>query len=395
MKIAFFTDTFYPQINGVATSVANFATELGRRGHTVEVYAPVPYKIPGKPFRAKNVRVVYRVSIPSLVYPDFRLGLPKSLINVRKFNPDIIHFHTGLSMGVDAWLCAKLLAKPLVGTNHVYIAKGDAKALCVLPVMQRFERQIASVAIRHINLFYGACDVRFAPSKTLIKKLGEVCTCGPFEYLPNGIPLPKRRVLTETQKRSLRKKYGLGPQTVLHFGRLSKEKSVNEVLRSFAIVHRSHPEATLLVIGDGPEKASLTALAKKLGIHKHTVFTGAIPHEQLMASGLIEISDMLATASTMENHPMVVLEAMSHGLPIVAVKEAGMVDVVSDNGFLVPAGDHAAMAKRISALLEDAELRKTMSKRSLELVKETSIARVTDRLLEFYKDLAATAKTKK
>src|SRR2546426_811278 len=115
MKIAYFTDTFLPQINGVATSIANFSTELGKRGHEVMIFVPQPGTLKDK-FRAKNVSVIYLPSLPSFVYPEFRvgiLGFPKVLKYLRSFNPDIIHFHTPMTVGMDALVSAKVLKKPL------------------------------------------------------------------------------------------------------------------------------------------------------------------------------------------------------------------------------------------------------------------------------------------
>ena len=126
MKIAYFTDTFLPQVNGVATALANQATELGERNHSVLIFTPKLDSIKREKFKAKNVQVVHLPTVPALLYPEFKLGvfgLPKVIKYLIKFKPDIIHLHTPLTVGMDAIMAARFFKKPLVGTVHVYFAE--------------------------------------------------------------------------------------------------------------------------------------------------------------------------------------------------------------------------------------------------------------------------------
>src|SRR5688500_16138282 len=97
MRIAYFTDMFLPQLNGVATSLANQARELGARGHKIIIFAPSMNHISREKFKAKNVTVVYLPAVPSLLYTEFNLvvfGLPQVITHMAKFKPDIIHLHS-------------------------------------------------------------------------------------------------------------------------------------------------------------------------------------------------------------------------------------------------------------------------------------------------------------
>ena len=88
MKIAYFTDTFLPQVNGVATALANQATELGARDHSVLIFTPKLDGIKREKFKAKNVQVVHLPTVPALLYPEFKLGvfgLPKVIKYLIKF----------------------------------------------------------------------------------------------------------------------------------------------------------------------------------------------------------------------------------------------------------------------------------------------------------------------
>ena len=236
MRIAFFTDTFLPQVNGVATSIANVAEELGKQGHQVLIFAPRTKRSAGPVFRAQGVTVVRFLSIPALVYPDFRLsvfGLPKVMRTLRKFKPDILHFHTPITGGTYALEAAYLLRKPLIGTNHIYLTKHNHdffKSMSTNPLAIKF---MVSIVLHYFRLFYDACDLWIAPSQRLIVELQESGFKKDMRCLPNGIPLDKIVRLTQKQREAMGAKYGLKRKVVLHFGRLSAEKCIDDVLRGY------------------------------------------------------------------------------------------------------------------------------------------------------------------
>lgn len=387
MRIAFFTDTFYPDVNGVASSVLNSAQELGRQGHQVVVFTTKPGKGLRPSLGLKNVRLVQTPSIPAFVYPEWRLGLftlPWCFAELRRFKPDVIHFHTPFSMGMTAVTASKLLRTALVGTNHVFITKDNAKAICLFPGMQFFEKQVATVALSYMQLFYDACDLRLAPSSALINGLKGVGK-KPFMYLPNGVAEVSVKKLSSERVKALRKRFRVTGPVILHFGRLSHEKYVDDVIRAFALVHKQAPKVQLLVIGDGPARKSFEKVAKSLKLGSSIMFAGSMDHQELVTSGVIGIAEFFVTASRMENQPMAVLEAMSHSLPIVGVHEAGMIDLVADNGFLTKAGDAKAMAGSMLKLLSNRTLQARMAKRSRALAEQFFIENTTHQLVDLYK----------
>ncbi len=388
MNIAFFSDTFYPLIDGISTSILNTAQELGRRGHQVRIFAPSPSRLPPHMDGRGNVQVIRLPSMPALVAPDWRLGvftLPKSLMNVRKFRPDVIHFHTMFSMGLDAFLAAKIFGIPLIGTNHVFITRDNAQSICILPGMLRAEKHIARAALSYLGFLYDACDVRLTPSTLLIESIRKEGFSKPYIHLPNGVAMTGIHTLSRTERIAFRKKYRLQDRVVLHVGRLVREKNVEDVIRSFALLKKKMPSVSLLLIGDGQAAPMLRKLAKSLDIARDVVFTGMMKHDELLTSGIIGVGDLFVTASRMENHPMVVLEAMSHGLPIVGVREAGMIDLVGKAGILTKAGDHDAMAKAMQKILERPLTVTSMIRQSRKTAQSFSIETVTDRLLKLYR----------
>lgn len=387
MKIAFFTDTFLPQINGVATALANQATELGARNHDVLIFTPKLDGIKREKFKAKNVQVVHLPTVPVLLYPEFKLGvfgLPKVIKYLIKFKPDIIHLHSPLTVGMDAIMAAKFFNKPLVGTIHVYLAESG--------YLRWFKYKLAvklvdNVVRRFLNFMFQQCDTVVAPSKMLVEELKKSGFKKPISYLPNGVTSTPPKLLSDKAKTTFKKKYGLKEKVVLHFGRLSHEKNVDVLLKSFQLLTKKYQNVSLLIIGDGPSKEKLVQLVKKLKIEKQVVFTGFMEHQTLISSGIIGLGDIFATASTMENNPMAVLEAMMFGLPIVGVKQAGLIELVSSNGFLVKPGDIKEMAEKEEKILFDEELSTQMGEKSLQLIKPYSVDKVVDKLLGLYRTL--------
>lgn len=391
MKIAYFTDTFLPQINGVATALANQATALGARDHNILIFTPKLDGIKREKFKAKNVQVVHLPTLPSMLYPEFKLGvfgLPKVIKYLIKFKPDIIHLHTPLTVGLDAVMAAKLFNKPLVGTVHIYFADSDYIGwLKDRLKLKAAVNLVDKIAQRFPNFMFNQCDLVLAPSKLLINELKKEGFEKPVTYLPNGLTLQQPSLLSEKTKSTFKKKYGLREKVILHFGRLSQEKNVDLLIKSFHLLTKTHPDVSLLIIGDGPAKKNLVKLTKKLGLEKQVVFTGFIDHQKLIASGFLKLGDLFASASTMETNPMAVLEAMMFGLPIVGVRQAGMIELVSANGFLATVGDIKDISKCIEKILWSETLTLQMSKKSLESVKSYSIDKVVQQLIDLYSTL--------
>ncbi len=389
MKIAFFSDTFLPQVNGVATSLANFARELGEQGHEVLIVTP-RVKVEGPAFTAKNVEVVHLPSLPALVYPTFRMspvmGFPRAYAAVKAFDPDVIHFHTTLSVCMDALLIARMLKKPLVGTYHIYLTPRNNEYLSFI-APNPFFRKFATSLVLNVSLpFYRACDIALAPSHLLCDEL-RACNVRPdFHYLPNAVPDFSVHTPSDEERKRLKEKYGLKKNVILHIGRLSAEKCVDDVVRSFALVCKQLPDSTLLIVGEGPHRAALESLVAEFGLQDNVHFTGFLPPSELFASGLPAVADVFATASTMESQGMVVVEAMTVGLPVVAARGGAVPEVLGNAGLLGEKGDLQAMADALIKILSDDVLRKDQQRLSLERRREFTIGNVTRRLVAYYEE---------
>jgi glycosyltransferase involved in cell wall biosynthesis len=144
--------------------------------------------------------------------------------------------------------------------------------------------------------------------------------------------------------------------TVGVIGNLVQSKQVDRVIRSFAGLDKGPPMARLLVVGDGPERAVLEALARRLGLGSRALFTGALPPEEI--PGVLARCHTMVLASRSEGRPNVVLEAMAAGVPVVAGDIDGVRELIvhGERGLLFPVGDERRLAAHLRSLMDDPAL---------------------------------------
>jgi glycosyltransferase involved in cell wall biosynthesis len=166
-------------------------------------------------------------------------------------------------------------------------------------------------------------------------------------------------------------------------GRLAPEKNWDTLIRAFAKVCAEHPELYLVLIGDGPARSDLEALAAELGIAERMKFTGALQFEDVPC--YLKAADAFAFASVTETQGLVTIEAMAAGLPVVAVDGPGTRDIVTDGreGFLVQ-NDADALAEGIKRLVSDPHRMKRFSNNALEKAGTFDVHRLGKQLVGVY-----------
>jgi sugar transferase (PEP-CTERM/EpsH1 system associated) len=168
--------------------------------------------------------------------------------------------------------------------------------------------------------------------------------------------------------------------------RLSPEKDQATLLRAFAPVAQSIPVARLLIVGDGPERGALEALAAELELREHVIFAGERPD----VARLLGAMDVFALPSLSEGTSLTLLEAMASGLPVVATAVGGTPEVVADGqtGFLVPPRDPAALAEALKQTLADQDAARRMGSAGRQTVLERySLAAMVDAYTGLYEEL--------
>ena len=387
MKIAIFSDTFPPQVNGVANIAYQSAKILSELGHKVIVFA-VAKKSPknSNVLESENLKIVRLPSLPALVYPGERLAIPffVSLPHIIKFKPNIIHIHTPFLVGWEGILAAKILKIPLVGTHHTFYDH-------YLKHAKLDYRWMKKVSWKYTVACYNFCDLVLSPAQCLIDTLSEKGLKRQTEIMRNWVDTDLfQPVSSKQEKNNIKKSFGIKDKSVLFFGRLSYEKSIDYIIKAFALMLKKMPDLKLMIVGDGPERKKLEKLTDNLKIKDNVIFTGFLYKKELATA--LQANDIFLTACKNETRPLSILEAMATGLPLVMVREKGLVDLLFDrvNGFFSSTDDPQDMAEKTMVLLSNSKLLKKFGEKSRLLAVEHSQKKVIKTLVEFYEKLKTT-----
>jgi len=184
--------------------------------------------------------------------------------------------------------------------------------------------------------------------------------------------------------------------TFLYVGRVSPEKSIHLVIEAFQRVWRGNQEVRLLIVGGGPSEAELREMAAGMDCAGAIHFTGAIPNHQLLGENIYRLGDVFVTASTTENQPVSILEAISFGLPLIGPRAKGLPEMIIDdrNGCLVEPKDVGSLS-RAMLMACDEEKRRKWSDGAREMAGEHDLERVAGRLEELYEEAIALRKSPK
>ncbi|MGH8585604.1 MAG: glycosyltransferase [Gammaproteobacteria bacterium] len=383
MRIALFTDTFLPQVNGVVRSVVTTANELVRRGHAVAVFTMDVSRIEGEGPQGELDQRVQVFPFPSFTLPGFRHiqarfpTIARPLAKLRRFRPDVIHLHTIFTVGWEGVACAKVLGCSLVGSHHGFLAEYLSNFRLDYPVIKRLLR-------RYLAFFYNRCSLVITPARALERELLEHGLRRPVHVLSNPIDLG--RFSTTVHKAALRARFGMDRPTAVHLGRLVDQKRVDVVLEGFARLRSGGFDAALMIIGDGRERPRLETLARSLGISDRVVWTGMLHGAPLVER--LAACDVFISASTTEVQPLAFLEAMALGLPAIGVRAGGVPELVSDgrSGCLVTPDDPEALAQAMRKLFTDDTLRGALGDGAREVVKSFEAGRVVAELVGVYEE---------
>jgi 1,2-diacylglycerol 3-alpha-glucosyltransferase len=381
MRIAIFSDTFLPQLNGVVTTVYQSAKSLMDLGHEVVIFtvAKDPYKYMDA--RYNHIKIISLPSIPAFVYPTLRFTLPLGLAypQLKKFNPDIIHAHTPFAVGWEAVIGAKILKVPLVGTHHTFYDD-------YLKHVKMDYGWGKNFSWKYTAAFYNCCDLILSPTQSLADALKTQKLKKNISILRNSLDTSFFKPIGSlADKNELKKCYGINGQSILFEGRLSYEKSLDVVIKAFALMIKRAPGITLMMAGDGPERKDLEKLAEELEIKDSVIFTGYIPYGKRVVE-TYQANDVYLTASKSENMPISILEAMAVGLPIITVKERGLAEIVADgvNGFFAKTDSPSDMAQKTLELLSSQSLLKKFGEASRDMAIKYSHEQITSDLEKIY-----------
>lgn len=385
MKIVVFADIFFPHIDGVTNSLVHLIKEYERLGHDVLVFAP---KAKGsKSVKIKGIKIIFLPSIPAVVYPELMLGLfSRELFSVlRKFSPEIVHVIGPGPVGSMGLFYSKLANVKSVAAFHGYIM--EPEYLSLLGIKNHGVKVAQKMLWSLAKTFYDRADAVITPSTFVKDDLLSHDFSSPINVIRNAVDFSNVELDKEQQKEFVNK-YSLSKsKVILYVGRVSIEKNIETLIRSFAIVVKKIPDAKFLIVGAGPDLERLEELVSDFNLKEKVIFSGELKNLDLVKKGIFKLAKVFVTASHSEVQPVSIIEAMNFGLPIVAAESRGLVEMIQKNGFLADGDNAEEFSKKISKILMDDKLQKEMSRNSIELVKEYSIENSAKQHLDLYQKL--------
>jgi 1,2-diacylglycerol 3-alpha-glucosyltransferase len=379
MKIALFTDTYLPTVDGVVTSILATKRQLVADGHEVVVFAPAdPHRHgavePGTVYiRAKELRT----------YPGYRLAMfpGREVDLVKSLGIDVIHSHGVGTVGVKGLWSAWQAHIPIVQTFHTMIQD-------TLPFYSPFglNLHLLERGLRfYLRIFLRKCQGVVVPSRAILE---EILDLSPEATIADVIPtgVDPARFSPAVSGRAVRDRWGLnGDDVILHVGRVAPEKNLATLLQAFVQVKAASPGAKLVIVGAGPYLERYYDIARNLNLSGEVIFTGFVPDEDL--PGYYAAADAFAIASKFETQGLVVLEALASGCPVAGANYRAIPEFVRDgvNGALFDPGDVRGCADAILRCLQE---RDRMAAAARQSAIPFSIDRCTRRLEALYAQLA-------
>lgn len=374
MRIGMMADAYKPHISGITNYIDLNKRYLERAGHDVFVFT-----FGDLDYQDGEARVIRSPGLPlqdTGYYLSFRYNrAAKRLLQ----SMDVIHVHHPFLSGRLALRYSRPLQIPILFTNHT---RYDLYAQAYLPMMPE---EISDGLLKaYMPSFCEAVNLVVSPSAGMEKILRGLDVKSPIEVVPNGVELERYRKIEPLPRAD----FGFGADDILfiYVGRLGPEKNLNFLLRAFNGVAQAFDHVRLLILGDGPARADIEALASDFGLAGRVRFEGMIPYERLPA--YLSMCDAFVTASVTEVHPLSVIEGMASGLPVLGIRSPGVGDTVEDGvtGFLTDE-DTAAFAVKMTRLVTEPGLRKKMGAAARQASSHYAIERTTQIMLKIYERL--------
>lgn len=306
MRIGFFTDTYFPQVSGVATSIRTLKKELEKQGH--EVYIFTTTDPDADEFEKDIVRMP---SVPFVSFTDRRIvvrGIWFAYRIAKELELELIHTHTEFGAGFLGKMVANRLRIPVVHTYHTmyedylhYIANGKV---------------VRPTHVKHfIKMFINHSTGVVCPSKRVVDTLQRYEVDIPMRIIPTGIEVAQfiRSDIKREDTERLREKLGIKPGElmILSLSRLSYEKNIHVIVQQFPEILMSYPTARLVIVGKGPYREELEELTRELGIEDYVQFTGEVDHQDV--AYYYHAADYFVSASTSETQGLTYAEAIASG----------------------------------------------------------------------------------
>jgi glycosyltransferase involved in cell wall biosynthesis len=314
MRIAIFTETFLPKVDGIVTRLKHTIEQLQKHGDEVLVFCP-----DGGLASYQGAKICGLSAFPLPLYPELKIALPRPEIGVQlaKFKPDLIHVVNPAVLGLAGIFHAKLHRIPLVASYHTHLPK----------YLEHYGLgMLEGLLWELLKAAHNQAELNLCTSSVMVKELRahgidrvdlwqrgvDTATFNPTRATPE-----MRHYLTQGEPTT---------RLFLYVGRLGAEKEIEQIKPILAAI----PGSRLAIVGDGPHRGNLEEYFAGTPTH----FVGYLGGEKLAAA--YAVADAFIFPSRTETLGLVLLEAMSAGCPVIAARSGGIPDIVTDgqNGYL-------------------------------------------------------------
>ena len=371
MKIAFFTETFLPKVDGIVTRLTKTIEFLTKNGDEVIVFCPE-----GCPDSYKGATIVGVAAMPLPLYPELKLGLPGPAVSdkLEEFKPDLIHVVNPAVLGLGGIWLAKTNNIPLIASYHTHLPKYlEHYGMGMLePLLWELLKAAHNQAL--LNLCTSTAMVNELEEKGIQRTA----------LWQRGVDTTNFRpeLRSDKMREKLFGKYQKTDSLLIYVGRLSAEKQIERIKP----VLDNIPGACLALVGDGPYRGQL----EKIFENTQTSFIGYLSGEELASA--YASGDIFLFPSSTETLGLVLLEAMAAGCPVIGANKGGIPDIIDDgiNGCLYNPDEkdngERSLIEATKKILVDKNKKETMRKEARKEAEKWDWNRATLQLQKYYSE---------
>lgn len=371
MKIAFFTETFLPKVDGIVTRLTKTIEFLTKNGDEVIVFCPE-----GCPDSYKGATIVGVAAMPLPLYPELKLGLPGPAVSdkLEEFKPDLIHVVNPAVLGLGGIWLAKTNNIPLIASYHTHLPKYlEHYGMGMLePLLWELLKAAHNQAL--LNLCTSTAMVNELEEKGIQRTA----------LWQRGVDTTNFRpeLRSDKMREKLFGKYQKTDSLLIYVGRLSAEKQIERIKP----VLDNIPGACLALVGDGPYRGQL----EKIFENTQTSFIGYLSGEELASA--YASGDIFLFPSSTETLGLVLLEAMAAGCPVIGANKGGIPDIIDDgiNGCLYNPDEkdngERSLIEATKKILVDNNKKETMRKAARKEAEKWDWNQATLQLQKYYSE---------
>ncbi len=373
MRIAFFTETFLPKVDGIVTRLTKTLQHLVAAGDEVLIFCPE-----GAPDSYLGAKVVGVPALPLPLYPELKLALPRPAVSeaLEQFRPDLVHVVNPAVLGLGGIWLAKSRNLPLVASYHTHLPK----------YLEHYGMGMLEPLLWELlKAAHNQASLNLCTSTAMVAELaakGIQHTALWQRGVDTDLFRPEWR--NDSMRARLHGPYDDTGHLLLYIGRLSAEKQIERIRP----VLEAMPQTRLALVGDGPHRQQLERWFEGTP----TTFVGYLAGQDLAAA--YACGDAFLFPSSTETLGLVLLEAMAAGCPVVGADRGGIPDIVSDgeNGCLYDPDQPHSLTAAVRRLLGESQTRASLRQAARQEAERWGWAGATDQLRDYYRKVLNQAK---